>query len=486
MSRQILAVLLGGREIGQIRWLRRHRLTFAYEQAWRCSDEAYPLSLSLPLAAAEHEHEPVDAFLWGLLPDDQRLLEWWAWRFQISARNALLLLGEVGEDCAGAVQLVRPARVEALSRQSGPAVRWLEDDEVTERLRALRQGRSAWRDYGDSGLFTLAGAQDKTALLLGDDGRWGIPLGRTATTHILKPPMDDLAGSVENEHFCLLLAREVGLPTARSEVRRFGDEIALVIERYDRARAGELAAAAAAEAAQAAARAAATEAAAATMWAVRAAAETAKRAAAASARAAAQAAALAELAQSQPILRLHQEDLCQALGVHPLSKYQSDGGPSPERIVELLRTHSSRPDEDVATFIDALAFSWLIVGTDAHAKNYSLLHGSGGRVRLAPLYDILSALPYSFQEPKLAMQIGGSYRLHDIGLHHWRSFAEGVRLDPSKVVSRISALASRIADCIAPVRSKLADQGLTHPIIEQLSELLAQRAESCLEQLRER
>jgi serine/threonine-protein kinase HipA len=122
-------------------------------------------------------------------------------------------------------------------------------------------------------------------------------------------------------------------------------------------------------------------------------------AAADAAEAAARAAGVAALGKTQPVLRLHQEDMCQALGVRPHSKYQNDGGPSPERIADLLRDHSDKPQQDLDTFTDALLFNWLIGGSDGHAKNYSLLHGAGGHVRLAPLYDLASALPYPSLNP---------------------------------------------------------------------------------------
>lgn len=131
------------------------------------------------------------------------------------------------------------------------------------------------------------------------------------------------------------------------------------------------------------------------------------------------------------LLRVHQEDLCQALGVVPTRKGQRDGGPGPAAIAELLRTHSSAASEGVQRFVDALAFNWLIAGTDAHAKNYSLRLGSHGRVRLAPLYDLGSALPYpGLRQDKLslAMKIGNTCRLRDLRRHHWEKLARELRL----------------------------------------------------------
>jgi hypothetical protein len=103
--------------------------------------------------------------------------------------------------------------------------------------------------------------------------------------------------------------------------------------------------------------------------------------------------------------RVHQEDFCQALRVHPSLKYQNQGGPSPKAIVDLLRANVPGPrhDRDLATFLDALILNWLIGGTDAHAKNYSILIGGGGLVRPAPLYDLASVLAYADVDPRKAM-----------------------------------------------------------------------------------
>jgi serine/threonine-protein kinase HipA len=477
MNVDTLVALVGASEIGHIRRDRRGRLTFTYEAAWRAFRGAFPLSLSMPLAASEHGHSAIEPFLWNLLPDNELILDRWARRFQVSARNAFALVAHVGEDCAGAFQFVRQDRRDAILAQEAPEIEWLEERDVALRLRALRTDQAAWRSPADSGQFSLAGAQPKTALLY-QDGRWGVPSGRTPTTHILKPPTHELDGHAENEHLCLALARALGLPAASSEVRRFENEVAIVVERYDRASTATLAAAAAAEAAARAAEAAG--------WAARTddaeAAAKASRAAAQSAAAAARAQSLHELAKSQPILRLHQEDICQALGLPPTAKYQNEGGPSPPQIVDLLRAHSSRPTDDVSTFIDALAVHWVIAGTDAHAKNYSLLHGGQARVRLAPLYDVASALPYPHldqQALRLAMAIGGTYRLRDVGPRQWRKLATELRLDPEEMVERVAQLAAALPDHAAAQRSGRAGEALRHPLLDRLTDALADRARQC-------
>jgi serine/threonine-protein kinase HipA len=425
MTNQLIA-LLDGREVGTVHY-KDSRLSFTYSDTWRNDPNAYPLSLSMPLGSASHGHARIEAFLWGLLPDSDRVLQNWGKRFQVSPKNVFRLISHVGEDCAGAVQFVSPERLETLIAE--PAVReiqWLTEKDVAERLRTLRADHSAWRSASDTGQFSLAGAQPKTALLF-ERKRWGVPSGRIPTTHILKPPTGEWDGHAENEHFSLQLARALGLIVPNSNVLRFQDEIAIVVERYDRARAGS-------------------------RW-----------------------------------VRIHQEDMCQAFGLHPTRKYESDGGPGVRKITELLRDQSSSPDQDIQSFLDAVAFNWLIAGTDAHAKNYSLLLGGGGTVRLAPLYDLASILPYStvdLSKVKLAMKIGGEYRLRNIGLRHWQRLATELRLDDAKLIDGLRAMAQAIPDQAATVLKQVEGEGLSHVTVTRLCNRLKTRAVSCEKILR--
>ncbi len=200
-----LLVLLDGREVGVVHQL-RGRLRFIYSKSWSDAAGAYPLSLSMPLAAAEHPHAAIEPFIWGLLPDNDFVLSRWAQKFQVSARNAFALISHVGEDCAGAVQFVSSERRDALFGSPPVEPEWLTEADVANRLRAVKVDASAGRSPRDTGQFSLAGAQPKTALLY-DGQRWGIPSGRTPTTHILKPPTSGFDGHAENEHLCLRLAQ---------------------------------------------------------------------------------------------------------------------------------------------------------------------------------------------------------------------------------------------------------------------------------------
>jgi serine/threonine-protein kinase HipA len=425
-----LAVLLFGARVGTLACDRGGKLSFAYDAR---SPNVVPLSVSLPLARREHGHEAVEAFLWGLLPDNDNVLERWGREFHVSARNPFALLAHVGSDCAGAVQIVPFERVESIEGPGPVRVDWLDDAALADRLRALRIDETAWSRADDEGRFSLAGAQPKMALFF-DGQRWGIPVGRTPTTHILKPSIGAWDGQVENEHFCLRLARALGLPVARSEIQRFGEETAIVVERYDRVRiTPELASPIAASAA------------------------------------------------GQPVLRLHQEDFCQALGVRPRLKYQNDGGPSPQQVVTVLRAHSTNPAEDVATFTDALLLNWLIGGSDGHAKNYSVLHAQRG-VRLAPLYDIASALPYpdlNTPKLKLAMKLGSEYRLQRIGAAHLSEFAVSTGQKPEAVLERARLHASQLPDLAHEVLESCTRDGLTHAILKRTADAVAERAQAC-------
>lgn len=421
-----LVVLLGSRRAGIVRYA-DDRLSFVYDDGWRADPDAYPLSLTLPLALREHGDAPVRAFIWNLLPDNERTLDRWARQFHVSARNPFALIAEVGEDCAGAVQFVRPDRAEALIDEgpgSGTIV-WLDEDDVARRLRSVLDDAASGRTAGDNGQFSLAGAQPKTALLY-DDGRWGVPSGRIPTTMILKPPARTLPGHAENEHFCLNLARQLGFRAARSQVRLFGDQRAIVVARYDRVRTG-----------------------------------------------------VGEWS------RIHQEDVCQALGVLPWHKYQKDGGPTPERIVALLRDKASQAGEDrdiaahdIDRFVDALILNWLIAGTDAHSKNFSLLIAGAGTVILAPLYDIASAfglVDLARQEMKLAMKIE-YYRVERVLPRHWERWAGRAGLDPDRVVGRLFELAEALPAAIDVVATTMRGEGLDHPVIDRLETILTDRA----------
>ena len=192
----------------------RSHTQLTYSDEWLNSEAAYPLSQSLPLVAKRLTGAPVVNFLWGLLPDNERTLDAWGRRFQVSARDPAALLAHVGEDCAGAVQFVREERIDEVlaSEKEAPKIDWLNEHELEHRIRHLTQDAGATRENAAEGQFSLSGAQVKTALYFDQKRqRWGVPRGRTPTTHILKPVANNFDGFAENEHFCLTLARRMGI-----------------------------------------------------------------------------------------------------------------------------------------------------------------------------------------------------------------------------------------------------------------------------------
>ncbi|MGZ8371299.1 MAG: HipA N-terminal domain-containing protein, partial [Caulobacteraceae bacterium] len=197
-----LCVLLDNQIIARIERRKGGELLLRYDKRWREADEGYPLSLSMPLAAGEHGNQVLEPFLWGLLPDNEAVLQRWGAKFQVSPRNVFGLIANVGEDCAGAVQFVPVERVEEIQSGAADKMNWLSSGDIEIRLRELREDHAAWRLPGDTGQFSLAGAQPKTALFH-EDERWGIPSGRLPTTHILKPPTGRFECHAENEHYCL-------------------------------------------------------------------------------------------------------------------------------------------------------------------------------------------------------------------------------------------------------------------------------------------
>ncbi len=419
----ILFVLLEDSIAGIITRTDAGDLYLDYEDEYARRPNPTALSVSMPTAVKSHPDRVVTPWLWGLLPENAEVLSRWAIEFRVSSSSPFGLLGSpIGEDCAGAVRFARPDRLDRVLGVRAD-VTWLSEDEVGQRLRDLRSDSTTWLGRSFTGRFSLGGNQAKTALMR-RGGRWGLPLGSAPTTHILKPAIAGLVGHEINEHVCLDAARQCGLPAARTTIEHIGGEPALVVERYDRAEAGGR------------------------------------------------------------ILRVHQEDMCQALGVPPSRKYQSDGGPSSGDIARLLRRALPpvAADEAVLAFADALIWNWLIAGTDAHAKNYSMLL-QGRKIYFAPLYDVASGLPYAVHEKKLrsAMKIGGDYRVWgNPGHDTWGTAAQELGLDPERLRLRVRDLGSRIADGFSDAAGTEQVRVMESPLPAKLVDLVAKRAALCM------
>src|SRR5882757_1174506 len=411
-----LLIMIEGSLIARVRAEKASRLSLDYEAGWRESPQGHSLSVSMPLAQITYPHKPVLSYLWNLLPENPNVLQRWGQQYHVSAANPFRLLAHVGADVPGAAQFIPPERLEEIQSAQQPTIDWMTIDELAERLRQLRADIAAVRRPGDIGKMSLPGAQAKTAYYWDEQAnRWGVPGGRAPTTHIIKPCVPGFDGLVENEHLCQDIAARLGIPAANSHVLVL-DQTYIVVERYDR---------------------------------------------------------LPAAAGSPFEQRIHQEDMCQALGLMPGKKYQEDGGPGIPQIVTLIRRVSSDPDVDVDRFLQANMFNWLIGGTDAHAKNYSLLIGAGDEIRLAPLYDLSSQLPYpELIEQRLSMKIGDCHEIRRVGIADWRKLAHDCTIEEERVLTMLTGMAKALPDEISAARDQALIEGLSETIIAPLARQL--------------
>ncbi|MCH6256993.1 type II toxin-antitoxin system HipA family toxin [Puniceicoccaceae bacterium K14] len=412
-----LFVYLNDSRIGTLSRLKGGKLQFDYYENYLSE---LPLSYSMPLADRTHGDSVVRPFLWNLLPDDTRLLATWGRQFHIDPSNCFALLREIGEDCAGAVRFVTPERDSEIT-QGG--LHPISEEEIGQRLAQLERDPSASRSPSDPGRFSLAGAQPKIALRF-ENGNWHIPWGNEPTTHILKPPRNDLTGLAENEHFCLNLASALGMRAAKTSVQSFANKKAIVVKRFDRLR------------------------------------------------------------SKNKLLRIHQEDMCQALAIGPERKYENEGGPG---IIDLMGivSGSFRRLEDRDAFIDAILFNYLILGTDAHTKNYSIQHTPQGFI-LAPLYDIASFAPYakSPKDERLAMRIDRYYKVAQIQRRHFERMAKSCNYPIKKLLKRLERLAIEIPKNSINVAQASIQDGLDNPFLDSLVTHLTTRSKAALKLLK--
>jgi len=389
-----LDVFLDGVRAGRLTQAPGGAVTFSYDDEYTTRRSPTPLSLSMPLNRSRHTNRVVTAWLEGLLPDNLAVREEWGRRFEVSARSAFSLLRHVGRDAAGAVQVL-PVDVDPpdAALRTGE-VRRLSEAEVTEMLVALTMRDNGWEVGEGAGRWSLAGAQNKVALHRLDDGTWAVPLDSTPTTHILKPTRADtrFAGLHVNEFVCLRAAGLLGLRVAEVDLVDFGGAKTLVVTRYDRGR-----------------------------------------------------------TRGGAWLRLHQEDLLQAMSYRPEKKYQADGGPSVKNVAMLFST-LALPDRELvrSAFFDALAYNVLVGGTDAHAKNYSVLL-RGPRVALAPLYDVASYAPYlkEGESSRSSMKVGKNWQVRDVTAQDWAQVGAALGLDPDEALERVERLRQGLPDALA-------------------------------------
>lgn len=372
-----LCVYQNGEIVGYLSKQPSGAVEFIYADAWLENDHAYPVSLSLPLREDSYKGAAVVAVFENLLPDSESLRSRVAEKVGADGIDAYSLLAQIGRDCVGALQFFPENADINFSDIHSVQGEEIGDEEIESLLNNLAHvplGLDRDHDFR----ISVAGAQEKTALLF-HQGKWLRPLGATPTTHILKtqigklPNGIDLSNSVENEFYGLTVMDAFGLPVNRAEIKTFGQTKSLVIERFDRT------------------------------W-----------------------------TKDGTLLRIPQEDCCQALSIPPSRKYQNDLRPNHEKqpsMVEILNLlkGSDHPVEDQKAFIKAQILFWLIGATDGHGKNFSVFLGVGGRFMLTPFYDVLTAQPFfdahqiQKKEMKMAMSVGDNnhYKMTDIQGRHF-------------------------------------------------------------------
>lgn len=373
------------------------KVVFDYADSW---NDAVTFSASMPVSLRHHDgREPIN-YLNNLLPDDPDTVDRWV-RTMPDARagNPLSILSYVGLDTAGGAQF-------ATGDLPGPRESGIDpitESDIAKHIEALQKDKTSWLLQSEhNGKISLAGAQAKFALRRTARG-WGVPYGDEPTTHIIKPGRAGLRDLDIVEHLSQATAERVGIDAAHTEVMRFGGQTAIVVSRYDRRIEGDT------------------------------------------------------------VTRVHQEDFCQASGTAPDLKYQNDGGPGILQVADIIKdlVPGKLGLEEAQRFLQANAYNWLIAGTDAHAKNYSLLHSQHG-TRLAPFYDIASILPYvdNMHHVKLAMKVDSKYEMIDVSTRHWERVAGGLGLDPASFVDWIRETNRKIPDAAADASHAMTRLGI--------------------------
>jgi serine/threonine-protein kinase HipA len=407
-----LITWMNNERVGELTKLTNGAHTFKYGLSWMLNKRARPLSLSLPLQLTTIVSDAVFNYFDNLLPDNPQVRDRIVKRYGAGSKQPFDLLAEIGRDSVGAVTLL-PADEDI---QDQP-LKWdpLDNTRLENILMAYHSDIplgmvSEEEDFR----ISVAGAQEKTALLKMEQ-TWCIPKGMTPTTHIIKLPIGeikqpsatlDLSESVDNEYLCLALARELGFEAPQAEIIRTEKIRALAVERFDR------------------------------RW----------------------------VRENQGLLRLPQEDLCQAFGLPSSVKYESDGGPGIPQIMHFL-LGSSEALKDRYNFMKFQVFQWLMGATDGHAKNFSIFIEAGGSYRLTPFYDILSAFPVlggtglHISELKLAMSLkatrGRKNEINTIYPRHFMTTAKEVRFAEEHMKEILDYFAENIPKAIDAVTGAL-------------------------------
>ncbi len=384
------------------------------EYFFQYGDSARAISLSLPISTEPFTAERTRPFFEALLPEGT-VREQIADQLKLAASDSYGLLSGLGRDCAGALQILEAERI-----SQTPSTSWLNREQLDELIEELPRYPLGVHEQDERLRLSLAGVQNKAVLIRDDAGTFGKPLDGMPSTHILKPEPrgEDYPGLATNEYFCMRLAARCGLTAAGVELIQAAGGPCLVVERFDR-----------------------------------------------------------ELS-SFPPRRVHQEDLCQALGLTPDFKYQKEGWrlPSYAALAELLDKHSPSPGLDRLAGAQAAVFHYLVGNADAHAKNISLIHGADG-VHLAPLYDVVCTAAYPQLDPHLAMSIGDELDPDSITRIHFADLAEDFSLNATAFERERRHLSERVAIEGPSLRAEAIEEGWHHPYVDRILEVIESRVQ---------
>lgn len=402
-----LGVYLHERLVGYL-WLdERQRFIFQYDFAWIDRPGSIALSLALPLQRELYADDLARPFFANLLPEAEirRVI---ARRLKISEKNDFILLRGIGGECAGAVSVLPEGNLP----QDTPGYRELDESELHKIVAELpRKPLMA----GERGIrLSLAGAQNKLPIYMEND-RIFLATGNLPSTHILKPPIQGLEGSVMNEAYCMILAGKIGLQVPEVSIRR-GLDTLFIVKRFDRKR-----------------------------------------------------------TQDGKVVRIHQEDFCQALGFLSEQKYESEGGPALNQCFDLINRSSIRPAADRMALLQWVIFNVLTGNADAHAKNLTILLTDPGP-RLAPFYDLLCTKIYGSLTDKLAMKIGGEKRPDWLQAKHWKKFADSILIKQNLVLRMLSDMIQIIVPKAEELASEFYNKYGTDSIIERICSLIRKRS----------
>ncbi len=392
----------------------RYRFQYSREALLQHGEGALALSASLPVRSDPYRSGETKPFFEGLLPEGATRATI-ARKLGLSEDNGFGLLAELGRDCAGAVVVV-PAGDPGPTPEAG-SIEWLDDDALAQRIADLPRNPLGVADAGVEVRLSLAGVQPKLVVTRAPSGLIGQPTGGAPSTHLLKPAQEQYPDLVANEAFCLRVARTAGLRAASAEIVRIRDHDCLLVERWDRT-----------------------------------------------------------VDPGGRIVRLHQEDFCQALGKLPAAKYEAEGGPSVADMVELLR-HLGTPSlaRNLVELVRAVALNVLLGNADAHGKNYAVLYEPLGLGRLAPLYDIVSTTVYPTLHRSLAMMIGGAGDPDAIGSPAWRRLADDAGLG-GQLPRLVHEFAGRLVESAQVVRDTARAEGWHRPVLDEIVAHATRRA----------